>query len=535
MVNTHGVNIKNIYKSNKLSNKEKTEKVKWDIETFRLKESQLHEDLKWLSKHYCINSALVQKIITDMYFGIKSYIFNNGKLKYKSKDKYLKTTISAKSRTGMLLIKENNNYYIIYNSTHKKGSKNKLNLKLKVHINKHDTYLQQMLDDAIKTYKYVRLVRRCEKGKNKYYAQIVVPSVPPVKYNKQGEVKGVSNLGLETEGKGTVGIDIGTSTVATVSEKRIHKHELGCYRRRKESYKNKIEELNTYKRYLEKLRIKNNPEFYKSNGTRKSRKQVRKEGIKWKESRRMKKLRLKIKECYRLLSIWVKLDHNEFINDLIKEGVEFKVEDMNYQGLAKRSKKKTEKNKKTGKNKRKKRYGKSIGFHSPSLLISNLNRKLSYVNKEVIKVNTREVKASQYNHQTKDYKKKLLGDRDVELGIFNANSVNNDNKIGIDRDIYSAYLISQVEYSQNYVDRVVQDREKKLNRKLKKKEKDAINGWVEYNNEKLDLLFNSFVRLNEEYKTGNNYKLVGKGHEKIKRVVKVRNGVGLISEVLVLV
>ena len=67
------------------------------------------------------------------------------------------------------------------------------------------------------------------------------------------------------------------------------------------------------------------------------------------------------------------------------------------------------------------------------LLIEIINRKLEYIGKNIIKIDTFKVKASQLNHSTNEYEKKSLSKRWVEiLG----------NKI--QRDLYSAFLIKNV-------------------------------------------------------------------------------------------
>lgn len=101
---------------------------------------------------------------------------------------------------------------------------------------------------------------------------------------------------------------------------------------------------------------------------------------------------------------------------------------MNFHGLAKRSTK-TEKNEK-GKFKRKKHFGKSIANRAPAMLLDIINRKLSYHNKRLIKIDTWNAKASQFNHFDETYKKKKLSQR-----------WNNFNGIKIQRDLYSAFLI----------------------------------------------------------------------------------------------
>ncbi len=63
-----------------------------------------------------------------------------------------------------------------------------------------------------------------------------------------------------------------------------------------------------------------------------------------------------------------------------------------------------------------------------------IDTKLKYWGKDLIKVNTKEVKASQYNHLDGKYNKKKLSQR-----------WNDFNGIKVQRDLYSAYLIQNVE------------------------------------------------------------------------------------------
>lgn len=61
MVKTDGIGFKKIYKNNSLSKTQKNKQISNILKSYRLTESCLHSDLKWLSKHYCINSSLLQK------------------------------------------------------------------------------------------------------------------------------------------------------------------------------------------------------------------------------------------------------------------------------------------------------------------------------------------------------------------------------------------------------------------------------------------------------------------------------------------
>jgi 5,10-methylene-tetrahydrofolate dehydrogenase/methenyl tetrahydrofolate cyclohydrolase len=89
------------------------------------------------------------------------------------------------------------------------------------------------------------------------------------------------------------------------------------------------------------------------------------------------------------------------------------------------------------------KFGKQILLKSPSMFLDILNRKLSYQDLSLIKINTWTVKASQYNPYDNTYKKKSLSNRWHQW--------NKD--IKIQRDIFSAWLIKNVDDSLEKVDR----------------------------------------------------------------------------------
>jgi len=108
---------------------------------------------------------------------------------------------------------------------------------------------------------------------------------------------------------------------------------------------------------------------------------------------------------------------------------------MNYKALQKRSKKTTVN--KDGKFNKKKRFGKSLANKAPSKFLIILQNKLKAKGGLYFEINTREVKASQYNHLNQKYNKKKLSQR---WNYFNYQGKD----IKVQRDIYSAYLIKNV-------------------------------------------------------------------------------------------
>ena len=241
---------------------------------------------------------------------------------------------------------------------------------------------------------------------------ILMTDIPPIKYNlSTGEIKnGV--------GYGSIGIDIGTRTIAFSSQHDVKLLEL-CPEVENIEKKKKV-----LLRKLDMQRRSNNINNYNPDGTIKR-------GIKleWHKSNKYIKTQNKLKEIQRKQAVIRKQSHEKLANYIISLGDRILVETMQFQGLQKRSKK-TTKNK-DGKFNKKKRFGKSLANKAPAILIETINRKLKYEGLEILKINTQKVKASQYNHFTNEYNKKELKDR------WNEN-------IEIQRDCYSAFLIMNV-------------------------------------------------------------------------------------------
>ncbi len=280
-------------------------------------------------------------------------------------------------------------------------------------IKRNDVYAQTALENN--KVKYCRIVRKLVRGKYKFYVQLVVEGVPPTKYNKEtGEVRNPVN-------EGRVGLDIGTQTIAIVSNKEVKLLELAP------STNNMGREKRILQRKLDRQRRANNPNKYNEDGTVKKGNRD-----KWIFSNRYIKARNALAEIQRKIASKRRQDHEKLANYILSLGNDIKLETMSFRGLQARSKETTI-NEKTGKYNKKKRFGKSIANKAPSMLLTILDNKLKFQDTKLKKVDTYSVKASQYNHVTNEYNKKELGQRWNDFGDFK-----------IQRDLYSAFLIMNV-------------------------------------------------------------------------------------------
>ena len=368
------------------------------IKQYGFSEYNFINDIKPIYKVFSqnIDAKTSQSIASNLWQSYQKYLFGNGKkIHYKRLDDF--NTFEGNDNKGGIKYR---NGYIVWNK-----------LELKTFVRQNDVYAQESLLNEVK---YCRLKREVVRGKYKFYTQLVFEGIPPVKYDKEtGKIRGRCR-------SGDVGLDIGIQTIAIASDKEVKIIELA------DKVQPKHNKLRKLQRKLDRSRRATNPNNFNENGTIK--KGIK---LKWNKSNHYKKIQLKIKELFRKQKVIRKQQHEELANDIIRLGKNIKVEQMNFQGLAKRSSK-TEKNNK-GKFKRKKRFGKSIANRSPAMLLSIIDRKLNYQNNYLIKINTKEVRASQYNHIEETYKKKKLSQRWTQVGNYK-----------LQRDMYSAYLIKNV-------------------------------------------------------------------------------------------
>jgi hypothetical protein len=298
-------------------------------------------------------------------------------------------------------------------------------LKMPIIIENNDLYAQKAIQDRVK---YCRLLKKNVKGKDYYYIQLVLEGIPPQKANKEtGEVK----LYIT---EGDVGIDIGTQTIAYCCDSEVKLLELAPEIENIEKQKRKLQ------RKMDRSKRAMNPNKYNEDGTI-----IKGNRDKWVKSNHYIKTQNGLKGLQQKQADIRKQSHNKLANHILKLGDKFYVETMNYSGLQKRSKKTTI-NKKTGKFNKKKRFGKSLANKAPAKFIEIINRKLKYFGTEIKKINTYTVKASQYNHFEDAYIKKDLSER---WNVFKIG----DKDVEIQRDLYSAFLIMNVNNLADKVDR----------------------------------------------------------------------------------
>lgn len=381
------------------SSKQRNSRLKEIERYYGYSEYDLHSWVNQVKYHFEGHLGIneVQKLATRAFKAVEKFHYGKAKKVY---FKSFKDDISVENKSNKtgLRIKD---LKIIW------GNLSSIPFKVK----KNDKYAQLALLDKTK---YVRVLKREIRGKERFFVQLIQEGLPPKKH----QISTVENR---------VGIDIGTSTVAVVSDNEVSMNELA-------TIKTPYKKLRKLDRAMDRSRRSTNPQNYNDNGT------VKKGYKKWNYSNRYLKLKYKRKELFRKIASIRKQTHEQTANNILSLGLDVRVETMRFQSLQKRAKK-TIHNKKNGKINKKKRFGKSIANYAPAMLLEIINRKLKYQNLDLKKIDTYSVKASQLDHTTGECTKKFLSNR------WN----NIDDKL-IQRDLYSAFLIQNTNKTLDVVD-----------------------------------------------------------------------------------
>ncbi len=395
--------------------KERNRKFQELNKKYGLTEYSLHTYIKPMQHHFKdnIDSFTAQKIATRAYRAFEKYMFHQAKKVYFKKYNELNSLEGKSNKTGIRFV----NNELVWNK-----------LNIPIIIKKNDEYAQMALENKVK---YCRILRKFIRGKYKYYIQLTLDGTLPIKINKEtGEIK-------NTIGKGRVGLDIGTQTIAITSQYDVKLLELAP------EASNIEKEKRILQRKLDRQRRANNPDNFNEDKTVK--KGIRIDGrlikLKWNESNKYIKTRNKLREIQRKQASIRKQSHERLANYILNLGDKIYVEDMNYKGLQARAKEATI-NKKTGKYNKKKRFGKSLANKAPSMFLTILDNKLKHNGTQLYKIDTRSAKASQYNHVEDEYIKKDLSERWNNFGDYK-----------IQRDLYSAFLIMNIKDDLKKIDR----------------------------------------------------------------------------------
>ena len=384
---------------------------------FGLSKASLERYLKVCGKQFSklLSSQQVQVEADRVWRGVEKCLFGNGKELHLKKLMDFDTIGGKSNKNGARFDRDAMQI-------------NWIGLALKCYLPKSEASVSYAWESLKGNIRYCNIKRLMFSSGWRYYAEIVVSGDPPTRIST---------------GESVMGIDPGISTIAGVSEDICILEELVP---NAIQYEKEIQKIS---QSMERSRRISNPNKYNEDGTAK-----RSNHEAWKYSKNYVKMRRLLKALYRKKQAYIIGSHRELCNKLLSNARYFPVEKMNFQALQKRAKetkrqeKKTEVKQKDGtvkviqKYKRKKRFGCSINRRAPARFLLELTRKVAAAGGVYAEVDTKEFKASQYNHVTDTYEKIPLSQREKKIG----------NRI-VQRDLYSAFLIRNADLNFQHPDR----------------------------------------------------------------------------------
>jgi putative transposase len=340
------------------------------------REYELHAYAKqfnhcWLGEHLDINT--IQKLATRAFKAVQQYSFGKrGRPRFKGKNQM--DSVEGKSNASGIRWRENRVEW--------------LGLRLDGIADQDDAVIAHGLAARVK---YVRLVRRKIKGRNRFYVQLVCEGKP---YQKP----------KNRVGEGDVGLDLGPSTIATVAEQEAFLAQF-C-----DELAPRQKEIRRLQRQIDRQRRANNPDCYDEKGRAiKGKKPTRK-------SARQRKTETKLAELHRQQAAHRKSLHGQMANRVLRMGNVFKLEKLSYLAFQRQ-------------------YGRSVGMRAPGMFVEHLRRKAESAGASVVEFPTRTTRLSQTCHGCGTVEKKPLSQRwhKCDCGVV------------AQRDLYSAFLARCVE------------------------------------------------------------------------------------------
>jgi putative transposase len=325
----------------------------------------------WIGEHLDINT--IQKLATRAFEAVQQHAFGKrGRPRFKGKNQM--DTVEGKSNASGIRWREDRVEW--------------MGLRLEAIIDHDDPVIVHGLNSRVK---YVRLVRRKLNGRNRFYAQLVCEGRP---YQKErNEI-----------GKGTVGLDIGPSTIAAVGEQDAFLEQF-CV-----ELEPRQKEIRRLQRKLDRQRRANNPNNYNPDGT------IRRGPKVWYKSARQRKTETKLAELHRKQAAYRKSLHGQLVNRVLRMGNVIKTERLSYRAFQRM-------------------FGRSVGMRAPGMFVAHLRRKAESANAAVHEFPTRTTRLSQVCHECGKVEKKPLSQRWHAC----------DCGVKAQRDLYSAFLARCVE------------------------------------------------------------------------------------------
>jgi len=374
-------------------------------------EYALHEFAKvancaWIADH--IDAVMAQTLATRAYRAANRVCLGQAKkVRFKSKGRGLDSVENKRNDAGMRFLlqppEKGNQGWLLWRGD-----------LLPALIDWHDPVVHHGLRHPIK---YARLVRRKASSPQaqgadlqgyRYYVQLALEGEP---YQKP----------KHTVGTEVIGLDVGPSTIAIVSQQGEAQLLPFC-----EELTPDARAKRRLQRKLDRQRRANNPENYDEKG------RIKKHGrqrLVWKNSKGYLATRRRLAHQERKLAEHRKSLHRRLVHQIIRRGNTIRTEKLSYKAWQKL-------------------YGKSVGRNASGMFVEQLRRTVASTGGILLEFPTHSTKLSQYCHGCGSYVKKPLSQRwhSCPCGIG-----------PVQRDLYSAFLAAHLDYPADTTPSIAQD------------------------------------------------------------------------------
>lgn len=406
--------------------------VTWDYLKAYAEEQRLHFD---------IPAVFALTIAEDVWAGVEKILFGDGK----------KLNFKKMGDLPFIRAKQPNRGIIVKVKDGKLNFSTEFTKDFSVIIKKDDIFAQEEVDKIIAFMsdpdaerKYIDIFKSTDeiqnifricyctlcpeiiRGKLRVFIHITIEGRALSKKKKDGSPR-------HQFGKGAIGVDIGTQSIAVVSDNGLILDNLA--ERNNKSTKSSERNERLLNRKLDRSRRATNPELFNENGTVKKGSKG-----KFKKSKTYLKNEAKAKEIRRKNALNRLYAIREMANKIRSMGDVIITEKSNAKALQKKAKPETNESTTAStptteittkkKNKRRKRFGKSILHRCPGTMHSQLKSNFEATGGRFYEVDTN-FRASQYDHKLDDYIKKKLSQRWHKF----------EDGTKVQRDLYSAFLM----------------------------------------------------------------------------------------------
>jgi hypothetical protein len=259
----------------------------WGFSEYSLSQYTTQLRKNWIGDH--IGSNMAQKLTKRAFESVAKVAYGKAKkVRFKSASRGLHSVEEKNNKTGMMW----KNDHIAWGN---------LSISMVKHL-ELDPVTRHGLSSPVK---YVRLVRRNLRGKDRYYAQLVCEGAP---YQKPEHAVGNE----------TIGLDIGPSTIAIVGDTKAVLKQFA------EEIVRDHKKIRRLQRKQDRQRRANNPDCYDEKG------RAIKGKHPTKKSHTQEDTQAVLRELYRRETAYRKTLHGQLANEVIAMGTTIKTEKISF-------------------------------------------------------------------------------------------------------------------------------------------------------------------------------------------------------------